>query len=187
MEENQIIDPVVQAFNAGSVFAYPTEAVMGLGCDPMNQQAVEEILNLKNRPVEKGMILIAKDYSQLLPYVNDASIPMDRRTEIFSSWPGPVTWLLPKSSLAPGWITGVSESIAVRVSAHPVVVELCGKVNSAVVSTSANLAGGVPAKNRQEANALFGDKIFYIDGDVGGNANPSIIRNGMNGDVIRAG
>lgn len=43
----------------GGMIAYPTEAVWGLGCDPWDQQAVERILELKRRPVEKGVILVA--------------------------------------------------------------------------------------------------------------------------------
>ncbi len=84
------VDPVVAAFQAGSLIVYPTEAVMGIGCDPDNEAAVNALLEIKQRPVEKGVILIAANYSQLLPYVNDNAIRPDRRTDIFSSWPGPM-------------------------------------------------------------------------------------------------
>ena len=59
----------IAALQDGKVIAYPTEAVFGLGCDPDNQQAVEELLQLKQRPVEKGLILIAASYEQLRPYI----------------------------------------------------------------------------------------------------------------------
>ncbi|MDN6319504.1 MAG: Sua5/YciO/YrdC/YwlC family protein, partial [Marinobacter sp.] len=49
----------------GGVIAYPTEAVWGLGCDPWNLSAVTRILTLKNRPVEKGMILVASSVAQV--------------------------------------------------------------------------------------------------------------------------
>uniref|UniRef100_UPI0019827226 L-threonylcarbamoyladenylate synthase n=1 Tax=Pseudomonas viridiflava TaxID=33069 RepID=UPI0019827226 len=48
----------------GGVIAYPTEAVWGLGCDPWNAQAVERLLALKQRPVEKGLILVADTIHQ---------------------------------------------------------------------------------------------------------------------------
>lgn len=54
---------------AGGVIAYPTEAVYGLGCDPLDAQAVLRLLTLKERPIEKGLILIASDFQQLLPFV----------------------------------------------------------------------------------------------------------------------
>ena len=62
-------DPIVEAFHAGKLLVYPTEAVMGIGCDPDNKAAVDFLLKTKQRPVEKGVILIAANYSQLLPYV----------------------------------------------------------------------------------------------------------------------
>ena len=187
MQNDNLNDPIFQAFESGGVFAYPTEAVMGLGCDPRNEEAVRKLLVLKSRPVEKGLILIAKDYSQVLSYVSDQDIPMDRRADIFSSWPGPVTWLLPKSGNTPDWISGSSALVAVRISAHPVVRALCDRLDSALVSTSANVAGEPAARNLAEAKSIFGNHITYAEGEVGGDINPSIIRNGMTGELIRAG
>ncbi len=174
-----------QAFDDGRLVVYPTEAVMGIGCDPDNQEAVNALLALKSRPVEKGMILIADTYSRLLPYVDDRRISLDRRPTIFSSWPGPVTWLLPKSANAPDWITGGQEMIAVRVTNHPVVIELCRIVERPLVSTSANPSGLTPAKTLQQAQEYFGDKVFYVEGETGGQASPSTIRDSRNGKVLR--
>ena len=53
----------------GGVIAYATEAVFGLGCDPDNESAVHKLLAIKQRPVEKGLILIAASWEQLLPYL----------------------------------------------------------------------------------------------------------------------
>ena len=101
----------VTDFAAGSVFAYPTEAVFGLGCDPLNEQAMEKILTLKQRPVEKGVILIAGSVKQLDGYVDFSSISKEAFNEIKKSWPGPFTWLIPKSDKTPDWICAGSVSI----------------------------------------------------------------------------
>ena len=186
MSEETIIDPRVEAFRAGDLIAYPTEAVYGLGCDPANESAVSELLALKQRPVEKGLILVAATYSQVFKYVADNTIPIDRRAEIFSSWPGPVTWLLPASVNAPSWITGGSDLIAIRVSAHPVVRELCELFDSALVSTSANLTGKQPAKSASEVTDQLGDKVLVLEGELGGSDKPTMIRNGLSGKIIRA-
>ena len=77
-------DADVAAFESGQLMVYPTEAVMGIGCDPDNEAAVMSLLALKQRPVEKGLILLAANYSQLLPYVDDNAIPQDKRFSIFS-------------------------------------------------------------------------------------------------------
>jgi L-threonylcarbamoyladenylate synthase len=185
MTAKQTDDPLVTYFLAGQIFAYPTEAVFGLGCDPDNQAAIMALLSLKQRPVNKGLILVAKTYSQLLPYVNDAAIPMYMRTEIFSSWPGPITWLLPKSKAAPHWLTGDSELIAVRVSQHPVIRDLCSRFAKPLVSTSANLAATEPARTVQQVREYFNDKVLLIEGELGNAQLPSKIRHGFSGQTIR--
>jgi L-threonylcarbamoyladenylate synthase len=179
-------DPIVRAFHEGKLLVYPTEAVMGIGCDPDNEEAVNALLKIKQRSVEKGVILIAANYSQLLPYVDDNAIRPDRRTDIFSSWPGPNTWLLPKSAAAPQWVTGQHDKIAVRVTNHPVVVELCNKLGKPLVSTSANLTGHPPTKTINEAKAVFADSVTYVEGEVGNATKPSVIRDGDSAEVIRA-
>lgn len=186
MSEEESIDPLVDAFQQGKVIAYPTEAVFGLGCDPDNKEAVYALLALKERPVEKGLILIAKTYSQLLHYVDDKAIPLDRRTEIFSSWPGPVTWLLPRSSTCPEWITGGSDLVAVRVTKHEVVTDMCELLGKPLVSTSANVSGMKPARTGTEVTRQFNNSVFLVEGEVGDQSNPSVIKNGMNGQIIRA-
>lgn len=189
MSESQVQwqDDVRQAFFTGEILAYPTEAVFGLGCDPDNEQAVMSLLALKQRPVEKGLILVAKTYSQLLPYVKDSAIPLDRRTAIISSWPGPVTWLLPRADNAPEWLTGGSDMIAVRVSAHPVVMQLCEILDKPLVSTSANLSGQSPVTEAQEIVHTFANNVRLVPGKVGASLKPSEIRHGLTGNIIRPG
>ena len=185
-DQTSALTSVIDAFEQGQLLVYPTEAVMGIGCDPDNEIAVNALLTLKQRPVEKGVILVAANYSQFLPYVNDNGIAQHRRTEIMSSWPGPNTWLLPKSQSAPIWITGKHDKIAVRVSNHPVVKALCNALGKPIVSTSANLAGEPPTKTLAEAKRVFGDSVVYIDGEVGDNDKPSTILDGDTGEIIRA-
>ena len=86
---------VVDVFNRGGIIAYPTEAVFGLGCDPDNEIALQKLLSLKKRSADKGLILIAGEYSQLKPYIDDVAIPADKRREILSRWPGHITQVLP--------------------------------------------------------------------------------------------
>lgn len=173
-------------FNNGEIFAYPTEAVFGLGCDPLYQSAVARILAIKQRPVEKGLILIAEDYSQLSDYVDLTQIPPNNAEQMFTSWPDAVTWLVPKSSLTPNWISGDSELVAVRVSNHPIVKQMCAVLGKAIVSTSANPATLPPAQTSDEVRKYFGDSINIVEGSVGKKGSVSTIINSMNLDVIRA-
>lgn len=183
----QELSPEILALKKGLLIIYPTEAVWGIGCDPKNSQAFDDLLAAKNRPIHKGVILIAANYDQLLPYVNDKLIPMDKRTEIFSSWPGAVTYLLPASNDAPEYITGGSDLIAVRITTHPTVCRICNEFGGAIVSTSANLSGQPTAETLAEVQKVFEKKVsVYVNEPLGKNKKPSKIINGITGEIIRS-
>lgn len=168
----------------GGVIAYPTEAVIGLGCDPWDEEAVAKVLWLKRRPVDKGLIVIAADVEQLAELVDFSRIP--EPAQVTASWPGPVTWLAPAHPGTPYWLTGRHDTLAVRVSAHPGVRELCDRVGP-LVSTSANPSGCLPARTTRRARAYFGlDVDCYVPGNVGAEARPSVIRDAQSGRVVRA-
>lgn len=166
--------------------AYPTEAVYGLGCDPMNETTVDRLLALKGRPRGKGLILIAAEFAQLQSFVGPLETPVQER--LLASWPGPLTWIVPAAQTVPVWIRGEHETIAVRVTAHPMAAALCHAARMAIVSTSANLSGQEPARSRDEVIEQFGDRIDYVlEGDLGGLDRPTEIRDVRTGRVLRAG
>lgn len=183
---SSIITDAVEVFLQGGIIAYPTEAVFGLGCDPDNEDAVEKLLALKQRPVEKGLILLAGNYSQLLPYVDDSAIAQDKRCLILSRWPGPITQILPvKKNISP-LLSGSFDSIAVRVTNHPDIVAFCSITGKPIVSTSANITGKPDAKSWQEVKEQFPqDDIFIIVGKTLGVTNPSTIIDGITSEIIR--
>ena len=170
---------------AGGVIAYPTEAVYGLGCDPLDAQAVGRLLAIKQRPVEKGLILIASHFSQLRPFVQTPT--PDIRQRLDASWPGPVTWLLPANPATPRWLRGVHPSIAVRVTAHPLAAALCATFGGAIVSTSANPAGRPPARSALQARIRCPGVDLIIPGATGPLVQPTTIRDAMSGRVLRSG
>lgn len=183
---NEVNPPEIQALQNGEVIIYPTEAVYGMGCDPTNQSAVLRLLEIKQRPVEKGLILIAHDYSQLLPFIDDKKIPMYKRADIISRWPGPTTWLLPASKNAPKWITGQHELIAVRVSDHLTVRRICKTFGGAIVSTSANITGEPTITDLASLQEQFKSQISVIvDEPLGGYDQPSKIINSLTGEILR--
>ena len=179
------LQQALRALQQGEIIAYPTEAVYGLGCDPFNAAAVLNLLALKSRPVDKGLILIASDQSQLQPFISRLSKPMQQRLD--NSWPGPTTWLVPAAASVPVWLRGRHNSIALRVTAHPVAAALCRVAGQAIVSTSANLSGKSPAKSRLQLKLRLRDRVDYIlGGDTGGYRKPTEIRDVISGQLIRA-
>ena len=171
-----ITDSVIEAalwLQGRHLLAYPTESVWGIGCDPFNKQAVQQLLTIKQRPLEKGMIVVTDSASRLtslLDYLSD-----EQRQLVLDSWHNDSnanagtkqahTWLLPLAPnlpvAIPAWITGAHNSVAVRVIDHPLVQQLCQQVVSVrnpygfVVSTSCNPSGQPPALSLAEAQAYF--------------------------------
>ena len=178
------IEKLQQISRHGGIMAYPTEAVFGLGCDPNNSVAIEKLLTLKNRDPRKGLILIAASWSQLQAFVEP--LGQELMTPIFASWPGPNTWLLPyKNTICP-LLHGKFDSLAVRVTNHPIAKQLCHLLDSPLVSTSANPEGKPPARSLKEIEHYFPQGIdWLISGDLGQQQNPTIIRDGRTGAIIR--
>ncbi|MDN3554442.1 L-threonylcarbamoyladenylate synthase [Halomonas maura] len=175
----------VAALRAGGVIAYPTEAVWGLGCDPDDEAALTRLLRLKARDPAKGVILVAADIGQFAPWL--AGLPRDQQAPLAASWPGPTTWLVPDNGRARPLVRGAHDRVALRVSDHPLVAELCRAFGGPLVSTSANRAGEPPAMSAAEIQAIFGERLdAVLDGPLGGHDRPSTIRDLASGRVLRA-
>ena len=180
------IEAAAALFRRGGLLAYPTEAVWGLGCDPGNEAAVLHLLRLKQRPLGKGLILVAAHLDPLRPWLDLPALPAERLAAVLATWPGPNTWVMPAAADAPAWITGGREGIAVRVSAHPVVAALCEAFGGPLVSTSANPGGQPPAYTRDELDPALLDAVdAVVAGETGGLARPTPIRIALDGSVLR--
>ena len=181
-----MFDQAIRSLRAGGVVAYPTESCFGLGCDPAGPPAIRRILKLKQRKHEKGLILIAADVRQLEPWVDFSASPLLQ--DILASWPGPYTWILPAKPCANRLLTGIHETLAVRVTAHPVAAGLCRTFGVPLVSTSANLHGKPALKSAWQVQKVFGNRLESIIYErIGGMVAPSEIKHGITGQTIRAG
>lgn len=170
----------------GGVIAYPTEGVWGLGCDPFDEAAVSRLLALKQRTVDKGLILVASTATQLDGLVDWDVLAAADREAVLASWPGPHTWIVPVTPRVPAWIRGAHESVAVRVSAHPVVAALCDAFGGALVSTSANVAGDpAPVECAQLAPRIRDGVDAIVAGETSGLAQPTTILDARSGLKLR--
>jgi len=181
------INEAAKVFQQGGLIAYPTEAVFGLGCDPDNNSAINKLLSLKKRSVDKGLILLASDFCQLQPYIDESKISEQQKSQILSRWPGAITQVLPANKTISPLLCGIFDSIAVRITQHPDVIALCRKTNKAIISTSANLSGNPAVTTWQEILQQFPTQLDYlIKTETLGFAAPSTIINGLTGKVLRA-
>ncbi len=179
------IQRAVKALFKGKIIAYPTESVFGLGCNPEDPSAIEQLLTIKQRSADKGLILIASDVEQLKPWVDFDKVP--NLNAILDSWPGPETWIIPARSDVSSLITGKHDTLAVRVSAHPIVRKICEQFQGPITSTSANKSNQREAKTIISSRQYFNNEVdFYVPGVVSGNQKPSRIRNAQTLEIIRS-
>lgn len=180
---NIISPPQAQAYlKQGKIIAYPTEAVYGLGCDPFNREAVEKLLTLKQRSSSKGLIILISTWQQLPELIQPISTEL--LAPVQASWPGPVTWIFPKSQAIPAWISGESTGVAIRMSAHPIAQLLCSDMP--IVSTSANVSSIAPARSIEDLLLQFPQGIdAIVEGELGGAMQPSAIYEVESGKRLR--
>lgn len=193
------VEVAYQWLKQGKLLAYPTESVWGLGCDAFNQQAVDDLLVLKNRPADKGLIVLTATEFYVWDFLKN--LPLSRQNEIIASWDydkngqQATTWLfdIPDGVNIPSYVRGSHHSLAIRVINHAKVSMLCDllAINENpnrfgfLVSTSCNLGGEPPAKDFDTAYAYFGDKVCYLMGDTLGYPYPSQIIDAMTGQIMR--
>ncbi|MBW3568163.1 MAG: Sua5/YciO/YrdC/YwlC family protein [Proteobacteria bacterium] len=176
------IPEAFEIIREGGVVAVPTEAVYGLSCDPWNETAVRTLLELKQRDVAQGLILVAGGLYQFTSLVEH--LPREQQQTLLASWPGPVTWLVPATEHVPAWIRGEHATVALRVTAHPVMAELCRVAGKPLVSTSANPSGKPPARDPAMLAGYF-PGLPIVEGELGGAQRPSEIRDLESGKILR--
>jgi len=173
------------AFNKGSIFAYPTEAVFGLGCDISNISAIKRILDIKKRNESKGLIVISDNFEKIRDLI-DA-----RYHDLFlqnCKDATRTTWLWPASNKTLGEVTGGGNKIAIRITKHPVCISICKLLQQPIISTSANISGENPTTTFDETLKIFNESVdFIINDSVGINKKPSRILDLLTKKILRAG
>ena len=173
----------VRVLRAGGIVAVPTEAVWGFSCDPYNRAAVETLLRLKERDWRKGLIVVASELDHLAGLIESPSAMALKRAK--ATWPGAATWVFPAAPTAPMLVSGEHDSVAVRLTAHPLLRALCARWGGPLVSTSANRAGQPPARSVSELRLRFGPALTVVPGALGGMSRPTSIREAATGHILR--
>ena len=156
------------------IIAHPTDTVYGLACLANNPSAIKELIDLKQRDLDKGFILLASDVEYVLPYI-DTNLDINLRNKLGQPTSVPTTYLVPKSATTSSLISGSSDLVAVRITSDPLVSYFCENTGSALISTSANLQGQKVATNMTELKAYFNESLLYALPPNKYNSEPSII------------
>jgi len=166
------------------VLACPTEGVWGLACDARCETSVRRVLELKGRDANKGLIVIAASRLGAQPLL--AALEPAWRSRMDSAWPGPVTFIVPAARSVSATLTGGRLTLAVRVSAHPVLAALVAGLDRPIVSTSANRSGESPLKTPAAIRRAFGPELDgIVAGRLGGRRKPSAIIDVRTGRRLR--
>jgi L-threonylcarbamoyladenylate synthase len=181
---NWQLHAAVRSLSHGGVIACPTETVYGLSCDPFSAGAVLRLLTLKQRGIEQGVVLIAGGFAQLEPLLLPLAGGVRRR--VVTPARTPTTWLLPCRPDIPVWLRGLHDTLAVRITTHPLAQALCREWGGPLVSSSANLHGRKPACSALAVRKAFDDQLdFILHGSTSGTGAPSRIRDGISGKLLR--
>ncbi|WP_339833781.1 L-threonylcarbamoyladenylate synthase [uncultured Flavobacterium sp.] len=147
------------------VVAIPTETVYGLAANIYNEEAVNSIYKIKNRPSNNPLIVHIKSTRELYKYVENIPVKASLLAKYF--WPGPLTLVLKKAAHIPDYITSNKDTVAIRVPAHPAALKLLESLLFPLAAPSANPSNSVSSTTAQHVLDYFGDKLpFILDGGL---------------------
>jgi L-threonylcarbamoyladenylate synthase len=156
--ENEI-KTCVSVLEEGGTILYPTETVWGLGCDALNEQAIEKIFRIKNRPKEKSLIILLAEARDILKFV--ASPPPDI-IDLIEGFEKPTTVIYEHPLEFPQNAIHESGTIAIRVTQDPFCKALIKRLKKPLVSTSANLSGQPTPSSFREIDQSIKDNADYV-------------------------
>ncbi len=147
----------------GKLVAFPTETVYGLGADALNEKAVRRIFEAKGRPADNPLIIHIAETEWLFKLARDVPEIALKLAERF--WPGPLTIVLPKREEVPDVTTGGLDTVAIRMPAHPIALELIRLSGRPVAAPSANISGKPsPTEADHVVDDFYGRIECIVDG-----------------------
>lgn len=160
-----IIKDAALALKNGHLVAFPTETVYGLGADATNEQAVARIYKVKGRPTDHPLIVHISSMKLLGRWASDVPEFAIKLAKAF--WPGPMTLILPRTTLAKDFITGGQDTVAIRVPSNSLVIQLLEEFESlggnGLAAPSANRFGKVSPTNAQAVEKELGNFLNESD------------------------
>ena len=173
----------IQTLKSGGVLLYPSDTIWGLGCDVRNDQAIDKILELKNRPASKGLIVLISKIEQLSEYVEQ--VP-DLAWDLVEFAEDPLTIIYPKGKNVSPSLLGPDGSIAIRLVKDEFCKGLIYRYQRAIVSTSANLSGEPSPLNFAGIAPSIVDGVDFVlknsAGEGGAKKASKIVQLGLHGD-----
>ena len=157
------IEEAAARIRSGGLVAFPTETVYGLGADALDGRAAARIFEAKRRPHFDPLVVHLASVELIDVVARD--VPAPARALVETTWPGPLTIVLPRRADLPEIVTSGLDTVAVRVPAHPVALALLDRAGVPVAAPSANPFGRLSPTTAQHVAAGLGDAVdIVLDG-----------------------
>lgn len=184
---DEIIKNAVEVLKAGGIMLYPTDTLIGLGCDAMNDLAVQKIFEMKGRDSSKPMSIACSNVEMVKQYANLSEAEEQVLTDLL---PGPYTFILEKKDNLSDTITGGIGSVGVRIPDYPILLEIIQNLGRPIITTSANQSGEPDIKFLKECKyradfVLDTDYNFTGPSTVVDLKNKLILREGIGSEKIK--
>jgi L-threonylcarbamoyladenylate synthase len=155
----QDIDACLDVLQKGGLILYPTDTIWGIGCDATNEEAVNRIYRLKQRPDSKAMVILVADEKEILRHVTQPDL------QIFDYIKGvskPTTVIYEGGTgLAPNLLAS-DGSVAIRICGDPFCKHLIKRLRKPLVSTSANLSGYPAPQCFRDIEPIIHGGVDYV-------------------------
>jgi len=155
------------------VVAFPTETYYGLGVQALDEAALGRLLRVKAREPKKPIPLLVADRAML---ERVARVPAPAEPLIERFWPGPLTLVLPAVPGLPAQLCNDLGEVGVRISSHPLARGLVERLGAPLTATSANAAGGEPARTAARVREQLGDVAVLDGGETPGGPPSTVVR-----------
>ena len=157
------VEEAAEIVKQGGIVAFPTDTVYGLGAGVFNNEAVDRIYKVKQRPHHLPLPILLADCAQLA--IVTASVSEIAWLLIKYFWPGGLTLVLPKATSFHSNATAGSDKVAIRIPNHVVPIALIRNSGVPIVGTSANLSSEPSALTPEGVRAQLGDNVdLIVDG-----------------------
>lgn len=157
---NKEILKATALLNEGKVVAIPTETVYGLAANAFDEKAIEQIFEIKQRPLFNPLIVHIKsiDYLDVIAQ----QVPPIALKLAHEFWPGPLTLVLPKKDIIPSIVTAGKDTVGIRMPSHPMALELLNHLDFPLAAPSANPFGYISPTTSRHVKKQLGNKIPLI-------------------------
>ena len=156
------LEQAIALLKSGNVVAIPTETVYGLAADASNEAALRQVYAIKQRPADNPLIVHIADANQVNDWAEEFPPLAQKLAQAF--WPGPFTLVLPAKDSVSNIVRGGQPTIALRVPAHPVALELLEKSGLALAAPSANKFTQLSPTTAAHVRVGLGNSVAVLDG-----------------------